>query len=105
MTDNWESDEKFAALAAYRGAAAATGGSSADAGGEGGEKKLSKNALKKLAKGKVRLRREFERSKLHLLVWFGLVCAYASFRTVMHMFIHLFFLWLFAHNSWCSLFA
>jgi len=52
MTDNWESDEKFAALAAYRGAAAATGGSSADAGGEGGEKKLSKNALKKLAKGK-----------------------------------------------------
>lgn len=68
MTDNWESDEKFAALAAYRGAAAATGGSSADAGGEGGEKKLSKNALKKLAKGKVRLRREFERSKLHLLV-------------------------------------
>ena len=51
MTDNWESDEKFAALAAYRGAAAATGGSSADAGGEGGEKKLSKNALKKLAKG------------------------------------------------------
>jgi len=54
MTDNWESDEKFAALAAYRGAAVAAGGSSADAGGEGGEKKLSKNALKKLAKGKVR---------------------------------------------------
>ena len=53
MTDTWESDEKFAALAAYRGAAAATGGSTADAGGEGGEKKLSKNALKKLAKGKV----------------------------------------------------
>lgn len=78
MTDNWESDEKFAALAAYRGAAAATGGSSADAGGEGGEKKLSKNALKKLAKGKVRLRREFERSKC--IFSFGLVCAYASFQ-------------------------
>ena len=90
MTDNWESDEKFAALAAYRGAADATGGSSADAGGEGGEKKLSKNALKKLAKGKVRLRREFERSKLHLLVWFGLCLC--SFRTVMYMFIHLFLL-------------
>ena len=53
-TKTWESDEKFAALAAYRGAAAASGGAGADAaGGEGGEKKLSKNALKKLAKGKV----------------------------------------------------
>lgn len=52
-TKTWESDEKFAALAVYRGAAAASGGAGADAGGEGGEKKLSKNALKKLAKGKV----------------------------------------------------
>ena len=52
-TKTWESDEKFAALAAYRGAAATSGGAGADAGGEGGEKKLSKNALKKLAKGKV----------------------------------------------------
>lgn len=52
-TKTWESDEKFAALAAYRGAAVASGGAGADTGAEGGEKKLSKNALKKLAKGKV----------------------------------------------------
>ncbi len=83
MTDTWESDEKFAALAAYRGAASATGGSTADAGGEGGEKKLSKNALKKLAKGKVRLRRESRNASC--IFSFGLVCAYASFRTVMYV--------------------
>ena len=70
-----------------RASDAATGGSSADAGGEGGEKKLSKNALKKLAKGKVRLRREFERSKLHLLVWFGLCLCFLSEQLCMCSFI------------------
>lgn len=52
MTDQWQSDEKFAAVAAYLPDSVPLPGSSAAA-GEGGEKKLSKNQLKKLAKNKV----------------------------------------------------
>jgi len=55
MTDQseWQSDEKFAAVAAYLPDSVPLPGSKASAGGgEGGEKKLSKNQLKKLAKNK-----------------------------------------------------
>ena len=57
MTDQseWQSDEKFAAVAAYLPDSVPLPGSKAGAGGEGGEKKLSKNQLKKLAKNKVRI--------------------------------------------------
>mmetsp|Transcript_24951 Transcript_24951/g.28859 ORF Transcript_24951/g.28859 Transcript_24951/m.28859 type:complete len:1084 (+) Transcript_24951:124-3375(+) len=54
MTDHWKADEKFAALAAYM----PPSGADSKAPGKGspavkdGEKKLSKNAMKKLAKGK-----------------------------------------------------
>ena len=53
MTDSWEKDEKFAAVAAYLPDSVPLPGSKAN---EGGEQKLSKNQLKKLAKGKVSLR-------------------------------------------------
>lgn len=48
MTDTWKFDEQSAALAAYLPSPANETAQS----GEGGEKKLSKSALKKLAKGK-----------------------------------------------------
>jgi len=54
MTDAWESDEKFAALSAYLSSTL----SLSDSKKAGGEGKLSKNALKKLAKGKDKKKKE-----------------------------------------------
>jgi hypothetical protein len=61
MTDTWEKDEKFAAMAAYLPDGtplpepkAAEEKPSGDGNPDGEKKELSKSALKKLAKGKVR---------------------------------------------------
>jgi hypothetical protein len=74
MTDTWEKDEKFAAMAAYLPdgtplpepkAAEEKPKPSEDENPDGEKKELSKSALKKLAKGKVRY-----------VLWLHILCGF-----------------------------